>query len=955
MAKIIGTTGDDALVGTSANDTLTGLAGNDTYSGGRGIDVAIFSGTLAEHTLTTSGGKLVLTSAADGTDTVSGDIESLRFTGGTKAEQVTVSQESVANTLIDGDQTHTTVLGLASGGFLNFWLGGDGYYFRKFDANGIATGLEVKLLDSSTSQVNDQVRPAVFADGSFVLAWAGNDASESGTYVQRFDQDGKALIDKFRVNDTITGNQAAPAIAVLSDGSYVVAWTSALQGDSQPLSDGTAYLDTPNQAGVFAQRFDGANNPLGWEMRISPSGGGDAFITALKNGSFLVGYEAIATYTYADDPFTPAVVDITTVDRMTAFAKIYDSNGDLVQDIKDTTDTIDQTEINTNFESKVLNSAGTDNELRKTSKYPVAATLENGTSVVVWQAPSDRYVVQSGDSNYDRSIWYRMYDTSGNALFPQELIVNTVTQYEQGMPAVAALKDASGAGNGGFVVVWQSFNQDGSFYGIYGQRFDKSGNTVGSEFQVNTKVADNQKMPSVTGLADGGFVVSWEAQYQDGVQEGKFQDGAGGTEIVMQRYDASGNKAGLSIAGGAADDTLVFGGPDSIAIYGAAGVDTITSAGGNDTLRGGDGDDILDGAAGSDVIVGGAGDDTITGGAGDDVILGDTELTTGDGSDTLVLTGAMADYEIKGSNGVYDITDKNTADGDDGHDTLYGVESLKFTDGIKTLAGDTTSSDGGTGGTGGTGLGVTLDGDVNMVIVDVLENSTDFNDTLTGGNKAGFGKDTLVGGKGDDLYIAAGNQLIIYDTSGKDTLQTSTETIDLSNPVKSKNIQGLESIENVTLTGTKALKLTGSDVANVLIGNDAANTIKGNAGSDKISGGLGKDILTGGADNDIFVFDAPAVKTNADKITDFSIGDTFNLSGAIFTGLDPDKDGVINFLSGSGLKSAAADTASFIVYDTKAGGLYYDPEGGAAVLIATLAKVSGVIPSSVDASDFSLI
>lgn len=367
-------------------------------------------------------------------------------------------------------------------------------------------------------------------------------------------------------------------------------------------------------------------------------------------------------------------------------------------------------------------------------------------------------------------------------------------------------------------------------------------------------------------------------------------------------------------------------------------------------MRGGDGDDTLDGGAGNDVIVGGAGDDTITGGAGDDVILGDTELTIGDGADTLWLTGIMADYEVTGANGVYEVTDLNLTDGDDGTDQLYGVEGLQFTDGIKVLAGDETG-----GGGGGAGQGVTLSSELNAV--DVLT-GTDFNDTLSGGNAVKTTADTLQGGLGSDLYIAVGPSLIIFDNdpdgAGKDTLQTSTEAIDLSNPVKSKNILGVQYIENVTLTGTKVLKLTGNDTANVLIGNDAANNIKGNAGNDKINGGLGRDTLTGGADNDIFVFDAPAVKANVDKITDFSIGDTFNLSGAIFTGLDPDNDDTINFVSGSGVKSASADTASFIVYDTKGGGLYYDPEGGTAVLIATLAKVNGVIPT-VELSDFSLI
>ena len=36
--------------------------------------------------------------------------------------------------------------------------------------------------------------------------------------------------------------------------------------------------------------------------------------------------------------------------------------------------------------------------------------------------------------------------------------------------------------------------------------------TISDEFQVNTETIDNQKNPEVTGLSDGGFVVTWESE-----------------------------------------------------------------------------------------------------------------------------------------------------------------------------------------------------------------------------------------------------------------------------------------------------------------------------------------------------------------------------------------------------------------------------------------------------------
>ena len=47
-----------------------------------------------------------------------------------------------------------------------------------------------------------------------------------------------------------------------------------------------------------------------------------------------------------------------------------------------------------------------------------------------------------------------------------EFLVNTYTTDDQRMPEVAALND------GGFAIAWQSRNQDGDNWGIYSQMFD---------------------------------------------------------------------------------------------------------------------------------------------------------------------------------------------------------------------------------------------------------------------------------------------------------------------------------------------------------------------------------------------------------------------------------------------------------------------------------------------------
>jgi len=109
-----------------------------------------------------------------------------------------------------------------------------------------------------------------------------------------------------------------------------------------------------------------------------------------------------------------------------------------------------------------------------------------------------------------------------------EFQVNTYTDHMQGDPAVASLQD------GGFVICWQSYKQDGSVYGIFAQRFDFSGNKRGNEFQVNTFTEEDQAEPAVASLQGGGFVICWQSDFQDGSDNG----------IFGQMFDASGNKKG---------------------------------------------------------------------------------------------------------------------------------------------------------------------------------------------------------------------------------------------------------------------------------------------------------------------------------------------------------------------------------------------------------------------------
>ncbi len=103
-----------------------------------------------------------------------------------------------------------------------------------------------------------------------------------------------------------------------------------------------------------------------------------------------------------------------------------------------------------------------------------------------------------------------------------EFQVNTYTSSEQQNPAIAM--DAEG----NFVVVWESKNQDGSSYGVYGQRFSSNGTPIDNEFRINTTTNGNQLNAAIAMNASGNFVVVWKSP--DGSDEG----------IYARRYDANG-------------------------------------------------------------------------------------------------------------------------------------------------------------------------------------------------------------------------------------------------------------------------------------------------------------------------------------------------------------------------------------------------------------------------------
>lgn len=95
-----------------------------------------------------------------------------------------------------------------------------------------------------------------------------------------------------------------------------------------------------------------------------------------------------------------------------------------------------------------------------------------------------------------------------------------------------------------------------------------------------------------------------------------------------------------------------------------------------------------------------------------------------------------------------------------------------------------------------------------------------------------------------------------------------------------------ENLENLTLTGERAINGTGNDLANVLTGNGANNRLAGGAGDDRLDGLGGADTLVGGLGNDTYVL-GPGYGTDTIVENDSTSGNT---DCAVFlTGIEYDQ------------------------------------------------------------------
>ncbi|MBU1158151.1 MAG: hypothetical protein KKE24_02295 [Candidatus Thermoplasmatota archaeon] len=324
----------------------------------------------------------------------------------------------------------------------------------------------------------DQDAPSISmaSGGEFAVAWEtyGQDGDGYGIYARQYGSAGTPIATEFGVNTNTTGDQRYPCADTDSDSNLMIVWQS--PGDYW---DGVGY----STLGVYIQRFDSSGTP--WdaaEQLVNDQTAGDQSDPAI---AVAPNSKHVAVWTDSEQDGSGNGI----------FGKLLNQMGKRIL----------------NFQANTYTTGS--------QFQPAIAMSDSGDFVVMWNS-----YTQDGDEG---GIYGQRF-SGGGAMRGSEFRVNTYAPDDQNSPSVAIHS------SGTFMAVWASHDQDGDGYGIFGQRYDDSGITLGSEFQVNSHVIGDQVKPCVAPGSNGSFLVTWSSQSQDGSTFG----------IYAQQFDSNGSPIG---------------------------------------------------------------------------------------------------------------------------------------------------------------------------------------------------------------------------------------------------------------------------------------------------------------------------------------------------------------------------------------------------------------------------
>ncbi|CAN5420359.1 hypothetical protein BH10PSE15_BH10PSE15_03280 [soil metagenome] len=494
------------------------------------------------------------------------------------ADGTATGLERTANTTVTGNQLDGRAAMASDGSFVLAWTdygAGDAeVVVQKFNADGSKSGDEIR---SATGVSGNQTVSSIayLSGGSIVVGYTDDslDGNSQGAFARIIETDGS--FTDVLLNQGTDGAQNDPQVVALAGGGFYATWYSsqyqastgsynnifgrtfdangaATQDETVAIKPAYYYYNQANPAAVAlddgrialvaaSDGLDPVDTSTGISLQfVGPSGAAAPGTLALEN--------IVSSVTFLENAANATPQLIEPGIRLNAGAGTNYVGGTVRVDALAGWETDDHVVVR-NFGSGTgqIGVAGTTVSYAgvaigtldaATAATPLLLHLNSAATTAAVQAllAAIGYTTTTNSPGAQtRSISFAVSaadgTSSGNQLVeigvtPQpdgiaptggETVINTYKPDRQEGATVTALAD------GGHVTFWQSYNEDGSSAGVYGQRYSANGAANGAQFQVNDQTFANQYEISAAGLAGGGFVVTYRDEAGDGSGYGVYQ------------------------------------------------------------------------------------------------------------------------------------------------------------------------------------------------------------------------------------------------------------------------------------------------------------------------------------------------------------------------------------------------------------------------------------------------
>ncbi|HUO92293.1 MAG TPA: type I secretion C-terminal target domain-containing protein [Rhizomicrobium sp.] len=625
---------------------------------------------------------------------------------------------------------------------------------------------------------------------------------------------------------------------------------------SVALADGDQVIAWQTTQGVQFQEFDPSGDPIGATTSVTSANAQWLSLAQLSNGGFsvfwgaspnsaLIAQDYTANGTACGSPYSPATPPPVAPVAFTSLdTPVGGLNGSWTT-LLPNGDTVTVTDSN--------GSAGTPpsltTQLYDASGNPVGAAFVHSVQglpglgeVGVAPLANGNFAVGFADNqNYGGAVYVDLFGAAGSNLVSEQV---ATTGYQ-------LIHDLaiSGVADGGFVMTWvastyetQDLNHPAPL-GVYAEEFNAAGSPVDQAHLLTTLPAD-YTAPEIAAFANGQYTVSWTA------------DGTAQSATFTDPGSPSSPPASDTIT----TTAPTYAAPDGVheIILAGAAAQTVTANNAGDTIVSNDYLSTLIGGTGNDTLIAGHSANIMTGGGGDDTFVFNaipwnntghiTDFNTA--ADKLDLSGLFGSIGYTGSDPVADGTLSFVSDGHG--NTLVEINTHDASNPWPAVI-------------------TTLDGVSASSITPADYGFSDSGSTSSGGLSGGG---TSSGGA----------------SSGGTTIDTSAASY-----------VAPAGVTSIVLTGSAAQTVTANNAGDTITSNDYQSTLIGGTGNDTLIAGTDANTLTGAGGYDTFVFNS-LPWNNDGAITDFNPAtDVLNLSGIFhqmgYTGTDPIADGTLGFVS----------------------------------------------------------